>query len=80
MLIDFERFNKAAGRLAKRELQQRIDARIFTIRSRREFDGVLGRAMLPYMYVKLAQRLFDRGHIILNFETREAIRNFRVDA
>ena len=78
-LIDYDRFNAAAERLARRELCRRVNRYNPPIQAGAEFEAVLRRAMLPRAWVKLAARIFKRGHIILDFKTREALRNFGVE-
>jgi hypothetical protein len=72
MLIDVIRFHAAADRLARRELQRRAPR--YGITDPMEYRAVLNRAMIPRAQVKLAKRLWQRGHIILDFKTREAAR------
>jgi hypothetical protein len=74
MLIDYDRFDAACRRLAQRELQRRVDRHHLAIHSRAEFDVVLRRVMLPRAWVKMARRLWKRGHIIIDFKTREVAR------
>lgn len=75
MLIDHIRLYRAAVRLARRELNRRIDAKRYDIKDPREFEAVLRRAMIPRATAKLAMRLWKRGHIIIDFKTREVGRH-----
>lgn len=79
MLIDERRFHFAARRLALRELRRRVDQKRIVLQQDimhdAEFDALLNRAFLPRAQVKLAFRLWKRGHIIIDFSTREVARH-----
>jgi hypothetical protein len=74
MLIDSDRFHAASERLARRALPLRIARQHLPIHDKREYEAVLRRAMLPRAWVKMAKRLWGRGHIIIDFKTREVAR------
>jgi hypothetical protein len=74
MLIDSIRFHAASERLARRALRLKVSRDKLDIRDSKEFDAVLRRAMLPRAWVKMAKRLWDRGHMIIDNEAREVAR------
>jgi hypothetical protein len=79
MLIDSNRFHAASERLARRALRLRIERQHLPIHDKREYEVLLRRAMLPRAWAKMAMRLWDRGHMIIDNETREVARreNFK---
>jgi len=70
VLVDINRLWWAADRLARRELKRRLPP----LRSAAEFEALINRAMRPRAEVLLAKRLWRRGHIIWDPDTREIIR------
>ena len=78
MLIDHRRLSFAARRLARRELCRRVASNRITLlydRYDEEFNALLERAFFPRAAVRLAFRLWKRGHIIIDFATREVARH-----
>jgi hypothetical protein len=74
MIISMERFEKACRRLAKYKADsvEREKGPLTYC----EREAIISRACIPRMYVKLAKRLFARGHMLVDFGTHEIIRNF----
>jgi hypothetical protein len=73
MLISYDRYSAASERLAMRKLRRVV--RDLTGPVTPEEKRILfKKAILPWAWVKIARRLFDRGHVILDQQTGEIFR------
>jgi hypothetical protein len=75
MIIPHTRLIAAARRIAPRALDRNIREGRFPIYLTPAHCGILiESAYLPYAVVKLSQRLWMRGHIVMDTDTREIFR------
>lgn len=77
MLIPTSRFYPAAERLARRRLCNQILAGLladYPMADPYLFDLLLVGAFRPWVRITLANRLWARGHIIMDDQTREILR------